>query len=98
MTSARLPEGGKAWFERRGGPWSYQLVSVSPAGWVVTGAYVAASIALSLLIFAKEDDPQLTDWIVWAVLLAAMTMLFAVTALRMSVPAAGTEKGRRKCS
>ena len=94
----QLPEGGKAWFVRRGSFWCCQFTPVSPAGWILTGAYVLAALALSLILLAEEEKAGLAEWIVWGVLFSAATLLFLVTVFRMSVPAAETGKGRRGCS
>ena len=75
------------WFVRRGSGWCCSIQPSSLAGWLLTGAYSAAVTLIAATLAA--DDLQ--SWPVWAVVIAAMTVLFVVVSYRMSVPA----KGRR---
>jgi hypothetical protein len=98
MKTSQLPGGGKPWYVRRGTFWHCQVTPVSPAGWILISVYGLAAIAVSLVFLGDEGEAGLADWIVWAVLLSAATLLFLVTVFRMSVPATESGKGRRGSS
>jgi hypothetical protein len=96
MSKSELPGGDKAWFERRGTFWNCQVVPVSPAGWALIAAYVAGALGVSLFFFIEGDNLGPEEWIGWAALFAAMTILFLVTVFRMSAPAADKARRRRR--
>jgi hypothetical protein len=83
MTGYQMTGDSKPWFVRTCGRGGGDIRPSALAGWIVTGAYVGWAILIS--IFLLDDDPGLARWIAWAVLLAAGTILFALTVWRNSV-------------
>ena len=95
MSEARLPGGGKAWFVRRGSRWCYQVTPVSPAGWILSAVYVLAAVTISLFFLGDEERAGTLEWVGWAVLLTAATILLLVVVFNMSAHAGGRDKRRR---
>jgi hypothetical protein len=96
MKTVYLPEGGKAWFVRRKRGRHCGLAPASVEGHVLTGFYAAAVSAVAWF-FARGDmdAPRLAAMIV---MMLAATILFILTAWRMSAPASTAVKGSRRCS
>ena len=93
-----LPSGDRPWFERRGSRWCYQVMPVSFQGWALIFLYVLVAIAVSVIFLREEEQTRLIDWIAWAGLLGAASLLFFVTMFRMSAPASGRNGRSRRRS
>ena len=96
MSSVRLPEGGKAWFVRKGTAWCCSLTPSSIEGHLLTAFYVLWIGAMAWLVLGK--DPELPRLIAYVTLVLASSLLYILTALRMSARAPAAQKGRGKCS
>lgn len=68
------------WFVRRRTATSYNITPCRWQGWAVTGAYVAALLAITPLAAGGH-------WAAWAVILAAWSFVFALVTWRTSEPA-----------
>lgn len=96
MTTYRMPGGGRAWFVRVKKRLGCGLRPVSREGQLLTGAY-AAWVALVTAFFVA-DDPGTAEIVAAVAILASSTILYIVTALRMSAPASSDAKGKHSCS
>ena len=94
MISARLPNGSRAWFVRTKGRSHCGLKPASMEGRLLTGVY-AASVSGVAWFFAARDF-ETPAMIAGTTLILAATFLYILTALRMSAPAPGIGKGRRR--
>lgn len=81
--TARLPGGGKAWFERVKRGASYKLNPCSAEGWLVIAAFVAVNL-LSVLILIPEPTP--IRLVAWGTVEVVAVVLLIVVAFRMSPP------------
>ena len=88
---ARLATGGEAWFVRRRKGRFCDLKPASKSGHILTGLYIAWIALVSALVVEKEESVSLI--VVGVVVMLASTLLYLVTALRMSAPASQTDKG-----
>ncbi|MDF7775137.1 hypothetical protein P1X14_07755 [Sphingomonas sp. AOB5] len=71
-----------AWFVRRGRGW---LISIRPRrwqGWLITALYAGIVLLLANVV---KSAPRALLW-VWPVVIAALTLVFVVTAYRLSEP------------
>ena len=68
------------WFVRQRTATSYTLTPRCWQGWALTGAYVAATLAITPLAL-------LDQWLAWSVLLFVETFTFCLVAWRTSAPA-----------
>ena len=95
MKSAQFPNGGRAWFVRFRTGEGCQMEPASAQGWILTSVYLLLLAAISWTFLAAEPDAG--DWFAWAVLIAAGTLLFSVTAYRMSasIPAPAPKASKR---
>ncbi len=96
MKTVRLPEGGKAWFVRSRNGWRCGLAPASVEGHLLTGIY-AVVVSGSAWFFASGDLDALRV-AAMVVLMLSATVLFILTAWRMSAPASAATKGGRGCS
>lgn len=71
------------WFVRSGAGWLTSIRPVSLLGWLTTLAYALSVTALAWS--ARATAPRF--WPVWAIVILAATLIFVVTAWRLSVPA-----------
>ena len=92
MTSVQMPDGGKAWFvhgrRRRG----CHLRPVSIEGHVLTVGFTFWVTGIAW--FIADRNPGLPELLAAITMILASTLLYVVTALRMSAPAANRDKGR----
>ena len=96
MKSARLPEGGKAWFVRKGKASHCSLTPASVEGHLLTAFYVVWIGALVWLVLG--EDPGVARVVAFIAVVLASSLLYVLTAWRMSARAPASEKERRKCS
>ena len=96
MKTGYFANGGRAWFVRFRTGEGCQMEPASIQGWVLTGVYFLFLGGVSWIFLA--GDPDAGDWFAWSVLIAAASLLFGVTAYRMSasIPAPASKKHRRK--
>ena len=86
--SARLPGGGKPWFERRRKvrPWGatrWQFVPCSREGWIVIALHVATMVGSVLLLLPEPTLPRVIGFLT---VVTVATVLLVVIAFRMSPP------------
>jgi hypothetical protein len=96
MRHIELPGGGRAWFVREGRRGRRGLRPASPEGRALTALY-AAVVGASSLLFAGDGFSGMMV-AAWIVLIVAATILYVVTALRMSARPPETGKGGAGCS
>ncbi|MBC9034820.1 hypothetical protein IAG41_20710 [Sphingomonas sp. JC676] len=95
MSEHRLPGGGKAWFVRTRSRTSYKINPCSAEGWWgLIGYTVLMTVSPLAILLMGPQPPSTVHWIIWAVLLLAMTAIFLVLAFRMSAPLEDKENGR----
>jgi hypothetical protein len=97
MKTVHLPEGGKAWFVRRRKGWHCTLTPASIEGHVLTIVYALAVSAVAWF-FAGGGDIDTPRLAALIVMVLAATVLFILTAWRMSASVPAASKGSRKCS
>jgi hypothetical protein len=92
MAAYRLPGGGKAWFLRSRGRDGCHTKPVSVEGHLLTGAYGLWIAGIAWLL--ADGDPGTAEIVSAAAIVVASTILYIVTVVRMSAPAARAEKRR----
>ncbi|MGQ0558946.1 MAG: hypothetical protein ACT4OE_05085 [Sphingosinicella sp.] len=75
---------GRPWFVRKGSRYGCQLSPASPAGWLLTTLYILFAAGISWLLVGRGEPPAVIEWSAWALLLAASTFAFLLTAWRTS--------------
>ena len=85
MTEVRLPEGGKAWFVRSRRRGRCHMKPVSLEGHLLTTGFVAWVGGVAWWL-TDRDELGFAGLAVAVVLILASTLLYIVTALRMSAP------------
>ena len=95
MMARRSVEAERPWFVRSGPWWYCSLRPAAPAGWLLTGLYVAAVAGFAIWLLSG-DEPQIVEVIAWATLMAASTFVYLVTAYRTSARVAGGCGARAK--
>ena len=91
-----LPGGGKPWFERRGTATHCSLKPVALEGHLLTAFYAAVVTGISL--FFARGDLEVLSVVAWVALILAASLLYVITALRMSARAPHSDKGKAGCS
>jgi hypothetical protein len=96
MRRNALPGGGKAWFVRDGKRGRCGLRPASVEGRMLTAFYVAI-VAASSMLFTRDGFSGMMV-ATWIVLIVAATILYIVTAVRMSARAPDSGKRDAGCS